>query len=110
MIPTSVRIFLALEPQDMRRGFDRLAVKARELTGIDPLCGGLYVFVNKRRTRAKVLWWDTSGYCILYKRLHRALYSITSPAWCTRAAMNIRSDELLLLLKGVAREKNKKIS
>lgn len=110
MIPESVRIFVAMEPQDMRRGFDRLAVKARELTGHDPLEGGLYVFVNKRRTRAKVLWWDTTGYCLLYKRLHRALFLIESPSWCTSCSVVIRGDDLIALLRGVAREKRKKIS
>ena len=71
MIPKAVRIFVSLEPQDMRRGFDRLARVIREELGGDPQ-RGLFVFVSRRRDRLKVLWWDRNGYAVLYKRLHRA--------------------------------------
>jgi len=65
MLPPSVRIFVCTEPQDMRRSFDRLALVTKELLGEDPQSGALYVFVSKRATRAKVLWWDRNGYCLL---------------------------------------------
>jgi transposase len=65
MIPASVRILVCLEPQDMRRSFDRLALVVREQLGEDPQSGSLYVFVGKRATRAKVLWWERNGYCLL---------------------------------------------
>jgi len=74
MIPSSVRIFVCTEPQDMRRSFDGLAQAAREHLGEDPQSGALFVFVNKRRDRCKVLWFDRNGYCLLYKRLHRARF------------------------------------
>ena len=69
MIPTSVRILVCLEPQDMRRSFDRLALEVRERLGEDPQSGTLYVFVGKRATRAKVLWWERNGYCLLCNQL-----------------------------------------
>lgn len=74
MIPSSVRIFVCVEPQDMRRSFDGLSLAAREHLGEDPESGALFVFVNKRRNRLKVLWFDQNGYCLLYKRLHRARF------------------------------------
>jgi transposase len=74
MIPGSVRIFVCTEPQDMRRSFDGLALQAQQLLGEDPQSGALYCFVNKRANRIKVLWWDRNGYCLLYKRLHRAFF------------------------------------
>ncbi len=70
MIPSSVRIFVCQQPQDMRRSFDGLSQAAREHLDEDPQSGALFVFVNKRRNRIKVLWFDDNGYCLLYKRLH----------------------------------------
>lgn len=76
MIPSSVRIFVCREPQDMRRSFDRLAQSAKEHLGEDPQSGALFCFVNKRGNRLKVLWFDRNGFCILYKRLHRAHFEL----------------------------------
>lgn len=53
MIPSSVRIFVCNEPQDMRRSFDGLALAARQHVGEDPESGALFVFVNKKRNRAR---------------------------------------------------------
>jgi transposase len=69
MLPPSIRIFVCTEPQDMRRSFDGLAQATRQLVGQDPQSGALFVFVNKRANRAKVLWFERHGYCLLYKRL-----------------------------------------
>jgi transposase len=76
MIPSAVRIFVCSEPQDMRRSFDRLAQAAKELLAIDPQSGALVCFGNKRGNRLKVLWFDRNGFCILYKRLHRAHFEL----------------------------------
>jgi transposase len=76
MIPHGVRIFVCVEPQDMRRSFDTLSVVVKESLQRDPKSGALYVFVNRRANRLKVLWFDRNGYCILYKRLHRALFRL----------------------------------
>lgn len=76
MIPATTRIFVCPEPQDMRRSFDGLALAAREHLGEDPQSGALFAFINKRRNRLKVLWFDRNGYCILYKRLHRARFQV----------------------------------
>lgn len=76
MIPSSTRIFVCTEPQDMRRSFDGLALAAKEHLGEDPQSGALFVFVNKNKNRLKVLWFDRNGYCLLYKRLHRARFAL----------------------------------
>ena len=68
MLPAGVRIFVCTEPQDMRRSFDALALVTQQLLGEDPQSGALYVFVGKRATRAKVMWWDRNGYCMLYNQ------------------------------------------
>ena len=76
MIPASVRIFVCTQPVDMRRSFDGLAAVAQQRLGHDPQQGGVFVFVNKRSSHLKVLWFDHNGYCILYKRLHRARFRL----------------------------------
>ena len=79
MLPSSVRIFVCTVPQDMRRSFDGLSLATKELLGENPQNGALFVFIGKRPTRLKILWWDRNGYCLLYKRLHRAIFRFPSP-------------------------------
>jgi len=74
VIPSSVRIFVCSEPQDMRRSFDGLSRAAAEHLGEDPRGGALFCFVNKRGNRLKVLWFDRNAFCILYKKLHGAKF------------------------------------
>ena len=102
MIPTSVRIFVCTEPQDMRRSFDGLALAAREVLGVDPQSGVLLCFVNKRNNRLKVLWWDRNGYCMLYKRLHQAVFELPSDG-SSRPGLKIDGQQLAKLVAGVDR-------
>jgi transposase len=76
MIPSTVRICVCDQPQDMRRSLVVLALAAQEQLGQDPRSGAMFVFVNKRRDRLKALWLDKNGYCLLYKRLHRARFEL----------------------------------
>ena len=104
MLPASVRIFVCTVPQDMRRSFDSLALVARELLGEDPQSGALYIFMGKRPTRIKALWWDRNGYCLLYKRLHRAIFRLPQEA-STASSLRIDGQALAELLAGVQCEK-----
>jgi transposase len=62
-LPSAVRIYVAAEPVDLRRGFDGLAAATRSLMGADPLSGHVFVFLNRRRNRVKLLLWDrTAGW------------------------------------------------
>ena len=60
-LPATLRIFLAVEPADMRKGFDGLSQLVRDNIAQDPLAGHLYVFRNRRHDRIKVLYWDRDG-------------------------------------------------
>ena len=108
MLPTGMRILVCTVPQDMRRSFDTLAQVTRELLGEEPQSGALYVFLSKSATRAKVLWWDRNGYCLLYKRLHRALFLVPPDAAKVGAAMQIDAEALAALLSGVEKKSNEK--
>ncbi|MBN2489581.1 MAG: IS66 family insertion sequence element accessory protein TnpB [Planctomycetes bacterium] len=68
LLPSSVRIFLAAEPVDLRRGVDGLAAMVRA-QGHDVYSGHLYCFGGRRRDRLKILVWDRGGFVLYYKRL-----------------------------------------
>lgn len=102
MIPPAVRIFVCTETVDMRLGFDRLAYLVRSRVGEDPEGGALFVFANRAATRVKCLWFDRNGYCLLYKRLHRAVVELPLPAAGARA-VRIDGAALVQLVAGVAR-------
>jgi transposase len=77
-LPAAVRIYVAAEPVDLRRGFDGLAAAARSVIGADPLSGHLFVFLNRRKNRIKLLVWDRTGFLLLYKRLERGTFHIAT--------------------------------
>ena len=101
MIPAHVRIFVCTEPMDLRRSFDGLVLAARERLGQDPRAGGLFAFANRRMNRLKLLWFDRNGYCLLYKRLHQAVFAL--PRATDGVAVQIDGGALAQLLAGVAR-------
>jgi transposase len=103
MIPVTVRIFVYTEPVDMRHGFDRLALIARERMAQDPLSGALLIFSNRRSDRLKALWWDTTGYCLLYKRAHKAVFEL--PAGGDTTAIRIDGKQLAQLLAGTPKKR-----
>jgi len=71
----AVRVFLAIEAVDMRGGQNSLSGVARRL-GLEPLDGHIYVFVNRRRFMAALLWYDGSGWCVLKKRLSKGTFQL----------------------------------
>jgi transposase len=107
MLPSTVRIFVCTSPQDMRRSFDRLAACAREVVGEDPEGGAMFVFASRTRRRIKVLWFDRNGYCLLYKRLHQAVFELPA-AGAGAASVRIDGTALARLLGGVAKARAKK--
>jgi transposase len=102
MLPAGVTIYLALEPVDLRWSFDLLAGRVRERLGEEPRSGALFVFLGKRADRAKVLFFDRTGLCILYKRLDRGTFRL--PAVIEPGATSVAIDEaeLALFLEGLA--------
>ena len=73
-LPPSVRIYFALDPVDLRKGFDGLCNVTRSLLDEDPMSGHLFVFINRRGNRAKILFWDRTGWVIYYKRIERGTF------------------------------------
>ena len=103
MIPKSVRIWVCTTPVDMRKSFDGLAAATRDLLDKDAERDGLFVFVNKRGNRLKALWWDKSGYALLYKRLEWGQFRLPAPLRQGEAGVQIQGGELSKLLEGFGR-------
>ena len=96
--PPAVRVFVYTEPTDMRRSFDRLAAMVEPCLGRDPFSGHLFVFVNRRADRMKVLFWDRSGFCLFYKRLEQGTFHLPSAAG---GPLELDVTRLTLLLEGL---------
>lgn len=101
MIPAGVEIFVAVQPIDLRCGFNRLSGMAREELGYEPRCGALFVFFGKRRHAVKVLFFDGTGMCLFYKRLDKGTFRV--PDAPNDGATHIEIDEGTLdaLLDGI---------
>jgi transposase len=97
-LPLSVRIFLAPEPTDLRRGFDRLAGMVRRAGG-DPFSGHLFAFVSKRGDGIKLLTWDRGGFVLWQKRLERGRFPLPAAA-PSAAHWTLDASQLSLLLDG----------
>jgi len=69
------QVFAAAEPTDLRKSFDTLARVVEEEIRRDPASGDMFLFVNRACNRAKVLWWDGTGLCILQKRLEKGRFA-----------------------------------
>jgi transposase len=102
-LPASVSIYLCDSPVDMRCGFDGLAAIVRNTLGLNPLSGGLFLFLGRRRDRVKILFWDRDGYVLYSKRLEKGRFprpavtrQAVGPPVCTLAAY-----EMTLLLEGI---------
>jgi transposase len=96
-LPAEVRVYISLEPCDMRRQIDGLAALVRAGMERDPQSGDLYIFRNRRGDMLKALFCDRHGYCMLLKRLSRGRF-------CVRVAnqqsghVEMQAQELALLL------------
>jgi transposase len=105
-ITGAVRIFVCTKPADMRKSFDGLSGMVQEFLGQDPLSGHLFLFFNKRRDRAKILFWDRDGLLIIYKRLEAGTFQKLDPTSRTEqvsgtAGLELSVTDLTLILNGI---------
>jgi transposase len=97
----SVAVYLATGRVDLRWGFDALVGLAKDRMRKDPRSGSLFVFLNGRRTRIKVLFFDGTGYCLLHKRLDKGTFPMPIVILPNQDHVAISHGELELLLRGL---------
>jgi transposase len=99
-IPAPVSIFLYTQPTDMRKSFEGLSGLVRSEWAGDPLDGSLFLFINRRRDRLKILHFDGAGYWLYYRLLEAGTFEVmgTEGEKCAR----IDATQLAMLLGGVS--------
>ena len=100
-LASSVRVFLHRDPVDFRKSHDGLAAIVEHDLKSNPLDGSLYVFLNKRRNRIKLLQFDGNGLWLHYKRLEKGTFSALA------IGPVISRAELSMLLEGIELKKGK---
>lgn len=73
------KVFLSKEPADMRASYDSLFLRVKDVIKEDPFSGHLFVFLNRRRSSCKCLYYDGTGLVLICKRLERGLFSRVNP-------------------------------
>lgn len=95
--PSVRRILAYSEPVDMRKAFDGLLGMVKGVLAEDPLSGSVFVFVNRRKTYLKALYWDRTGFCLFAKRLERGRFRFPQEG----ATHELTAQVFQLLLDGI---------
>ncbi|HEX7652819.1 MAG TPA: IS66 family insertion sequence element accessory protein TnpB [Verrucomicrobiae bacterium] len=97
----SLKVFIAVEACDMRKGFNGLHTLVSERLGEDLKSGALFIFSNRRHTRIKILCWDGTGIWVLTKRLEQGTFSWPKATDVTVAKLKLTPQALAMLTDGV---------
>jgi transposase len=97
-VAPQVGVFVCSRPTDLRKGFDGLHGMVLEVLKWDPLSGDLFVLLNRRRNRVKILAWDGDGLVIWYKRLESGTFAAPQGEG---NSVNFSATQLAMLLGGV---------
>ncbi|MGD8174426.1 IS66 family insertion sequence element accessory protein TnpB [Marinimicrobium sp. ARAG 43.8] len=98
------RIWLCTEATDMRKSYNGLSALVKSHLEQDPLSGHYFVFVNRRKTMMKVLYFEPSGYCVWSKRLEQGQFQVRTSATGKRC---LTWTDLQLLLDGIEVQKHR---
>jgi len=101
LMPMGVKVFLAVQPVDLRASFYRLAAYVRATHGGNPQGGHLYVFVGKGKNLVKILFWDRSGYCVFAKRLEKGRFKLPVDVPVNTTQHEVDFATLTLFLEGI---------
>jgi transposase len=100
-LPPSVRLFMATQPVDGRKGPDSLMSMVREVFAQDPLTGHLFIFFSRRCERVRIVYWDRNGYAMWTKRLERGRFRPPFESDGRMSARSIESAQLALIVEGI---------
>ena len=95
-----MRIYLATEATDLRKGFNGLSALVEGRFEMSAMSGDLFIFLNRRRTQVRILFWQRDGFCVLMKRLEAGTFRRVKTAdGCSK--VEIDSADLAMLLEGI---------
>ena len=97
----SLKVFLAMEPCDMRKGFNGLQALVSERLAVDFRGGALFVFTNRKRNRLKVLYFDGSGLWVLTKRLEKGTFAWPKSSDRNDVKMRLNPEAFAMLTDGI---------
>jgi transposase len=97
----SLKVCVALHPIDLRKSFNGLHGLVSGPLGEDPRTGTLFVFVNRRHTRLKILYWDGTGFWVMTKRLEEGTFSWPRDIETSRLKLQLTPEALALLTDGI---------
>lgn len=97
----NLRVFVAVEPCDMRKSFNGLHAVVCEQLQENPVSGALFAFTNKRRNRLKLLYWDGTGLWVLAKRLEEGRFSWPESGKDQATKIKLAPEALSLLMDGI---------
>ncbi len=98
------KYYLYSQVCDMRKGFDGLSGIVRSKMNRSPLDGSVYMFINRRRDRMKMLVWESGGFMLYYKRLERGTFEI--PISSNNQESTLKWETLVLMLAGISLVQN----
>jgi transposase len=101
LLPSSVQVYVAVEPVSMRKSFEGLSNEVRGAIGKDPLSGHVFCFLNRDKSTLKLLVWTRGGFTIVHKKLERGRFTFVADVKPGVASVSIGADELAMLLEGV---------
>ena len=96
-----IRVFLYRLPTDMRKSFHGLVALTESALRQDPLSGSLFVFLNRRRDRIKILYWGQTGFCIWYQQLEKGTYQLPAEPRAEQEVLEVTRSQLSLILDGI---------
>ena len=97
-----IRVFLYRRPTDMRKSFHGLIALTESELKQDPVSGSLFVFINRRRDRIKILYWGQTGFCIWYQQLEKGTYQVPNQeSLDEQDSLEVTRSQLSLILDGI---------
>lgn len=101
LLPRAVRVYVAIDPCNLRKSFEGLSNEVRSVLMKDPLSGHVFVFLNRRKNQVKLLLWTRGGYTIVAKRLERGTFVFARQVTAEARSVEIGAHELSMLLEGI---------
>ncbi|MCP4978904.1 MAG: IS66 family insertion sequence element accessory protein TnpB [Gammaproteobacteria bacterium] len=105
-LASNTRVFVSPAPCDMRKSFDGLYALTKTVLEQDPLSGHLFVFVNRKRDYAKILYFERGGLCLWAKRLEQGQFAKLTGE---QGVASLSDTQLMMWLDGIGLEQRKKL-